>query len=52
MIPAIAEALADIAPVLYEALTKGVTKETLIDSIKKLMTDASDAEMHREFPQG
>ena len=53
MIPeAVLAAAEELAPIVLEALTKGVSKETLMDAIKALMTEASDAEMHREFPQG
>ncbi len=51
MLPELAlEAAKEVLPVLVEALTKGVTAETLMEAIKGLMTDASDAEMRREFP--
>ncbi len=52
MLPEIAEAITEVAPLLYEALTKGVSKETLVNTIKALMTEVSDAEMKREFPEG
>ncbi len=53
MLPELAlEAAKEVLPVLVEALTKGVTKETLMDAIKALMTEASDAEIKREFPNG
>ncbi len=51
MLELILEGAKEVLPVLVEALTKGVTKESLVDAIKKLMTDASDAEMKREFPE-
>ena len=51
MLPELAlEAAKEVLPVLVEALTKGVSKETLMDAIKGLLTEASDAEMAREFP--
>ncbi len=51
MIPELAlEVAKEVVPVVIEALTKGVTKETLMQAIKDLMTEASDAEMAREFP--
>ena len=52
MLPEVAAALMQVAPVVVDALTKGVSKETLIETIKQLMTDISDAEMRREFPEG
>ncbi len=52
MIPEVAEGLVAIAPLLVEALTKGVSKETLIQAIKDVMTELSDAEMKREFSEG
>ncbi len=48
----VAAAAEELAPVILEALTKGVSKETLMDAIKGLMDEASDAEMAREFPLG
>ncbi len=44
------QALMALAPVVEEAITKGIGKETLIDAIKALIVQASDAEMAREFP--
>lgn len=52
MLPEIAQAITEIAPLLYEALTKGVSKETLVKTIEDLMTEISDAEMKREFSEG
>ncbi len=45
-------ALAALEPVVEEALTKGVTSAALVDAIKALIVQASDAEMAREFPNG
>ncbi len=51
VIPELAlEAAKEVLPVLVEALTKGVGKETLLEAIKGLIVEASDAEMAREFP--
>ncbi len=53
MLPELAlEAAKEVLPALVEALTKGVSKETLMGALKALMTEASDAEMRREFPNG
>ncbi len=51
MLPELAlEAAKAVLPVLVEALTKGVSQESLMDALKALMTEASDAEMTREYP--
>lgn len=42
----------DLIELAGEAITKGVTKETLLTLIRKSMVEASDAEMKREFPNG
>lgn len=45
--------LAENAPVI-EAIVKavegGASKDALVKAIEQVMTEASDAEMHREFP--
>lgn len=39
----------DLVELAIEAITKGVSKDTLMNAIKKEMVAASDAEMKREL---
>ncbi len=50
MLPELLAAAEEIAPVVLEALTKGVGKETLLEALRAMIVEASDAEMAREFP--
>jgi hypothetical protein len=40
----------DLIDALFEAITKGVSKDVLMRGIKDAIVAASDAEMQREFP--